>query len=648
MKMTFKIILVGGLLVFFAVVSVVVFAPVALWNPPQTTVAEERTPEQSAGRVLFYSNGCNYCHTQYVRDVDNGMGPTSNGGDYVFDNPLILGSERTGPDLSYIGRKRSMQWEVDHMRAPREYSPLSIMPSFSFLSETDMRDIAEYLFYLGDRAAAERMIIAPTAYQGATGPAILEAVPSTDPSAPPQGWPTFKESGFYDGKLLYVTRCMTCHGCAGNGLGHYGGTLVVTPANFKVDPFRTMPDEQWFWHVSEGVQGSVMPPWRESLTEAQRWAVIRYVQEVYAQPIERDPNEGDPPPEYQVTNPLPNTIENIDAAKQIWTRECMVCHGDAATGKGPYRAGIEPVPPDFSNHADYVPYADADYFWRISEGVPWTAMPAWKVQYTDTERWQLVHYIRSLFTQTETAAPQPPLGQDFEFPTIMKTMTVPARTSYETGKAQFLDLCAACHGVAGDGTGPEGAYLNPKPADLRKLPAEFQKGLYGPNRDGALLARITFGIQGTAMPSWGEFLTERERWGDVRYVLDSFVDGTAKVSGSAMGDGSVPEQYVRTDPGIFEAEIATISPAAGKPLYQQWCASCHGGDGQGKGSGTAGLASGPPAALPKGMGNAYMVFRIREGVPNTTMYGFRRQLSETDVWDITAYMTGLLGAKWGG
>jgi cbb3-type cytochrome c oxidase subunit II len=648
MKMTFKIILVGGLLVFFAVVSVVVFAPVALWNPPQTTVAEERTPEQSAGRVLFFSNGCNYCHTQYVRDVDNGMGPTSNGGDYVFDNPVILGSERTGPDLSYIGRKRSMQWEVDHMRAPREYSPLSIMPDFSFLSETEMRDIAEYLFYLGDRAAAERMIIAPTPYQGASGPAVPTAVPSTDPNAPAQGWPTFTDSGFYEGKLLYVSRCLTCHGCAGNGLGQYGGTLVVTPANFKVDPFRTMPDEQWFWHVSEGVQGTVMPPWRESLTESQRWAVIRYVQEVYAHPIERDPNEGDPPAEYQLTNPLPNTIDNLDAAKQTWTRECMVCHGDAATGKGPYRAGIEPVPPDFSDHAGYVPYTDADYFWRISEGVPWTAMPTWKVEYNETERWQLVHYIRSIFTQTETAPAQPALGKDFEFPTVMKTMTVPAAISYETGKAQFLDLCAPCHGVAGDGTGPDGAYLNPKPADLRKLPAELQQGLYGPNPDGALLARITSGVQGTAMPSWGEFLTERERWGDVRYLLDSFVDGTAKVPGSVMGDGSVPSQYVRTDPGIFEAEIATISPTAGKPLYQQWCASCHGSDGKGKGSGTAGLTSGSPAALPKGMGNAYMVFRIREGVPHTMMYGFRQRLSETEVWDVTAYMTGLLGGKWGG
>lgn len=648
MKMTFKIILVGGLLVFFAVVSVVVFAPAALWNPPQTTVAEVRTPEQSRGRVLFLSNGCNYCHTQYVRDVDNGMGPESSGGDYVFDNPMILGSERTGPDLSYIGRKRSMQWEIDHLRSPREYSPLSIMPSFSFLADADKRAIAEYLFYLGDRAAAERMIIAPTTYQNAAGPPIAQAIPSTTATAPPQGWPTFKASGFYEGKLLFVTRCMTCHGCTGNGLGHYGGTLVVTPANFKVDPFRTMPDEQWFWHVSEGVQGSVMPPWKESLTIAQRWTVIRYVQEFYAHAVERDPNEGDPPAAYQKKNPLPNTIENIDAGKRIWTRECLVCHGDAATGKGPYRAGIEPVPPDFSDHAGYLPYVDADYFWRISEGVPWTAMPTWKVQYGEVERWQLVHYIRSLFTQTEIAPKQPPLGKDFEFPTVMKTMKMPTAISFEPGKTQFLDLCVPCHGLAGDGTGPEGAYLNPKPANLHEVPIELKQGIYGPNTDGALLARITFGVQATAMPSWGEFLTERERWGDVRFVRDSFVTGSAKAGASVMGNGSVPSQYVRMDPGIFQSEITTISPTRGKALYATWCATCHGSTGSGNGPGTTALASGSPAPLPAGVSNAYMFFRIREGVQNTMMYGFRTQLSETDVWDLTAYVTGLTGGKWGG
>jgi cbb3-type cytochrome c oxidase subunit II len=161
MKMSFKVVFWGGLVVFFAVVTVVVFTPVAIWRPATTEIAHPYTPTELAGRTLFYSNGCNYCHTQYVRDVDNAMGPVSEGGNYNYDNPMILGSERTGPDLSYIGRKRSQQWEIDHLKDPRQYSPMSIMPDFTFLSENQLRDISEYLFYLGDRNAAEFMIESP-------------------------------------------------------------------------------------------------------------------------------------------------------------------------------------------------------------------------------------------------------------------------------------------------------------------------------------------------------------------------------------------------------------------------------------------------------------------------------------------------------
>ena len=120
--------LVGGLVGFFAVVTWVVFPPTALWKPQRTIIAQGYQGDVARGRTLFFSNGCNYCHTQYVREQDDAMGPVSQGGNYNYDNPMILGSERTGPDLSYIGRKRSQQWEIDHLEDPRDYSPLSIMP----------------------------------------------------------------------------------------------------------------------------------------------------------------------------------------------------------------------------------------------------------------------------------------------------------------------------------------------------------------------------------------------------------------------------------------------------------------------------------------------------------------------------------------
>lgn len=648
--MTFKVIFWGGVAVFFAVVAVAVFTPVALWKPAETTIAHPYTPVQMRGRTLFYSNGCNYCHTQYVRDVDNGMGPRiSQGGDYVYDNPMILGSERTGPDLSYIGRKRNPQWEIDHLKDPRKYSPMSIMPSYEFLSDEDLAAIAEYLYYLGDRTAAEWMILPPEPYANKSGGVMGVATPATGTNPAPQGWPTFKDSGLYEGKLLYVSLCLTCHGCAGNGLGHYAGTLVVTPANFKADPFKDMPDDQWFWHVSEGVQGSVMPPWKESLTEEERWKVIRYVQQVYAAPFERDPDEGDPPAEYKLDNPLEVTVENIDAGKKLWTRECMVCHGDAGTGHGPYRQGIEPVPPDFSVKANYATYGDADYFWRISEGVPWTAMPTWKVQYKETERWQLVLYIRTMFTQTVAPRPAPPAaGKDFEFPDVMtKFDRIPETASYMRGRQQFLQQCAHCHGLAGDGSGPDGQYLNPKPANLHDMMALSEQGKTPNSIAGEFLARVSFGIQDTAMPSWGEFLPEEQRWDDVRFLARSFLEGT-NITQSQYENGSVDIEYVRTDPGIFQDEIAQIDPVNGKAVYERWCATCHGADGKGEGPGTVGLASGSPAAFPGGMENAYIFFRVRKGVDDSMMYGFQPVLTEKEIWDVTAYVVNLAGGKFGG
>jgi len=631
MKMTFGTIVFGGVIVFLAVVAVVVFVPSLVWNPPETTVAHAYTPEQEQGRELFYSNGCNYCHTQYVRAEDTGMGPVSQGGNYVYDEPVILGSERTGPDLSYLGRKRSEMWDIRHLAKPREMSPLSIMPSFEFLTEKEQAQIIGYLFNLGDRTAAQRMISPPAPYAGLTDPIPYPSVmPASDQ---PQGWGLWGAASLQEGKELYVERCLTCHGCAGNGLGSYAGTLTVTPANFKQEPFRSMPEDEWFWHVSEGVQGTVMPPWKESLSEEERWKVIRYVREIFASPVMHDPDEGDPSGAYAgLVNPVPLTVETLDEGKAIFTRECMVCHGDAGRGHGPYGQVIQPGPPDFGD-GGYGDYTDADYFWRISEGVPWSAMPAWKIEYSETDRWKLVHYIRTMFTQTEERPPAPPEETEFTFPDLYKTLTIPASASFERGRQLYLEQCAHCHGLAGDGQGWDGAYLNPSPADFREM-AGMQMTA---ETQGAHLARVTFGIQDTSMPSWGEFLTEGQRWDVIKYLMQAFMMGKPATT-SAVGSGEMPANYVLASSEVYLAEGHTISVTHGADLYPIYCASCHGESGQGNGPGTAGNASMGPAAFPPDMTEAYIFWRTWEGVPDSTMYPFRWLLSDEEIWDLTMYL----------
>jgi mono/diheme cytochrome c family protein len=643
MRMTFRLIIIGGLIVFFAVVAVVVFIPKIVWNPPQTVIAQQYGDQEAQGRKLFYSNGCNYCHTQYVRLEDTAMGAVSEGGNYAFDNPMILGSERTGPDLSYVGRKRGEAWEIAHLKDPRAFSPNSIMPKFDFLTNDQLKSIAAYLFSLGDRVAQSRMITPPAPYAGKASPLkFLTALPG---GHAPQGWPDWIATGLQEGKEIYATRCQTCHGCSGNGLGTYGGTLAVTPADYKQEPFRSMPDDQFFWHVSEGLPGTVMPTWKLTLSEDQRWKVIAYLQQTFSRPVMRDPNEGDLPAEYaDLTNPVPLTLEALDRGKQIFTRECLVCHGDSGRGDGPYHEGLQPSPPDFSDTSLYGTldkplYADADYYWRISEGLPWSAMPVWKSQYSEDDRWSVVHYIRSLFTQTETPPAPPPDGQDFNFPDIYKTQKIPTDASYVRGQLVYLVNCAQCHGLAGDGKGWSGDYLNPKPADLREdagVPLEV-------DAEGKALARVTFGIVGTTMPSWGEFLPSGQRWDAITYIIESFRLGKP-VTASVAGDGTVAADFATLSPDNWKAEGHEISAANGADVYKTYCATCHGETGGGDGSANAKSPSLGPSSFPAGLSVNYVFWRVWDGVPDSVMPPFARFLSDGDVWDVVMHTQKLLPA----
>jgi mono/diheme cytochrome c family protein len=633
MRMTFKVTIVGGLIVFFAVVTVAVFLPTLVWNPPQSTAAHPYTPQEERGRELFYSNGCNYCHTQYVRAEDTGMGPVSQGGNYVYDNPVILGSERTGPDLSYVGRKRSEAWEIEHLKDPRRLSPLSIMPSFEFLSEGDLSAIAAYLFALGDRVAQERMILPPEQYAGNTDPLSYRTVIMTPQD---QGWATWEAAGLQEGKELYVNFCLTCHGCAGNGLGSYAGTMVVTPADFKQEPFRSMPDDQWYWHVSEGVQGTLMPTWKASLSEDERWKAIRYIQQIFARPVMRDPAEGDPPAEYaSLTNPVPLTVDTLDDGKRIFIRECMVCHGDAGRGHGMYAEGLQPSPPDFGD-GNYgtlqnPSYTDSDYFWRISEGLPWSAMPPWKLQYSEEDRWRLVEYIRVNFTQTLERPVMTEL--QVRYPDVYLGQLMPEDTSFEEGKRVYLTTCAHCHGLDGLGGGVDGEYLDVQPANFADPNLRAMS-------EGELFTRVTFGVPNSAMPTWGELLAESARWNAVKYVGDAVILGRDWTSASHAND-EVAANFVTLSSDNWIGEGHVISTTHGLDLYGSYCAVCHGQNG---------LGSPPqgPALSSANLGEAYIFWRLWEGVPGSTMYPFQWVLSESDIWDITAYVEGLSSQQGGG
>jgi cytochrome c oxidase cbb3-type subunit 2 len=85
------------------------------------TEATDYTPLQQRGRRVYLSEGCWYCHSQYVRPVTGETrrwGPVSEAGEYAFDVPHLFGTRRIGPDLTRVGLKYGDEWHYAHFWNP--------------------------------------------------------------------------------------------------------------------------------------------------------------------------------------------------------------------------------------------------------------------------------------------------------------------------------------------------------------------------------------------------------------------------------------------------------------------------------------------------------------------------------------------------
>lgn len=93
-------------------------------------------------------------------------------------------------------------------------------------------------------------------------------------------------------------------------------------------------------------------------------------------------------------NPIPATPEHVSAGRATFQAKCQVCHGQRGRGDGPAALTMVPRPLDLTVHVPL--HGDGEILWFISEGIGGTQMPAWKDDLTETERWQVVRYLREL------------------------------------------------------------------------------------------------------------------------------------------------------------------------------------------------------------------------------------------------------------
>jgi mono/diheme cytochrome c family protein len=100
-------------------------------------------------------------------------------------------------------------------------------------------------------------------------------------------------------------------------------------------------------------------------------------------------------------NPVPADADSIAAGKAVYSQNCLSCHGQLGRGDGPAAKDLDPKPHDLSD-PKVVAQSDGALFWKITEGRK--PMPTFEKLLGETDRWNVVNYIRTLAPATEPSS----------------------------------------------------------------------------------------------------------------------------------------------------------------------------------------------------------------------------------------------------
>ena len=479
------------------------------------TEATDYTPLQQRGRRVYLSEGCWYCHSQYVRPVTGETrrwGPVSEAGEYAFDVPHLFGTRRIGPDLTRVGLKYGDEWHYAHFWNPRMLSEDSIMQPGRGLF-----DAPEERIKIVDDGAGNRTLEKTSFTQALFDFGSKEQIKLTPNS---------------DG-LLFVPQ---------QARGKF--PLIWTPnKEYTGDTVRIAAE-------TDDLKGLVAYVQKLGMNRG-KW---------------RDLFE---PQEIEVTDvTLPRSAEWIAYGKEVYERRCIGCHGEKGDGNGPaatflfnqrprnFNAGVfkfrltqKPVP------------TDGDLLRTITRGVRGTAMPAW-YELPLNDRLAVIQYIKYELA-VDRSDPSKPYAYFIEEPPSQPLYIGQPPAPSQDILAHAKDVwqnakCWECHGQTGKGDGEKAAGLKDdfgfpiRPADLTS--GQFKSG---PSVQD-IFRTMSTGLSGTPMPSYRDSLSEQDRWALAYYVLslsafkDPLTGEPLKISDAdrkalddpKVGTGSPDDPYV--------------------------------------------------------------------------------------------------------
>src|SRR5438477_5865307 len=315
---------IGGLLAFLTVVFVVVWLPTHTFDPPASGDWAPLSNQASAGRNLFASNNCYVCHSGYSRPQDVRYQlyflypKVSQPGDFYGSDqsPNLLGTERTGPDLSQEGGWHPDDWQRMHFFDPRFADPFSLMPAMkSLFSDRQVEELISFvqmrsgksglLRYAGQLYAKHVAITnqgfqpPPVGFKGVHAK-IQEGADRKVPAGQLEEAPNLSqidrsywlagdplpvtEGNLLRGKQVFLERCVGCHGPKGNGKGPAASFMAPPPADFtSADDACCGGDTgpgDFYYRILRGWPGTAMENFGERLSVDDIWRVVLFLKTI--------------------------------------------------------------------------------------------------------------------------------------------------------------------------------------------------------------------------------------------------------------------------------------------------------------------------------------------------------------------------------
>ena len=213
-----------------------------------------------------------------------------------------------------------------------------------------------------------------------------------------------------------------------------------------------------------------------------------------------------------------------------------------------------------------------------------------------------------------------------------------------SGKKLYVNYCAHCHGIDGDGKGSASLYFHPKPRDFTSGKYKLRSTESGElPTDDDIKQVIKKGMPYSGMPAFPGF-TEEE-YQNLTYYLKTFNE-----------DFTDPDFVV--DPLVFSKAppYSEESALKGKELYSlNECNGCHGDSGRGSGVSAPTLEDGfgetkyhiRPADLTKrwtfrrGATREDMYRAFTTGLNGTPMPSYKDSITPEDRWHLVNYIYSL-------